>query len=116
MGELYRGAGAMRYKLEQSANNLVVVFEREINPEDNAALKELIRSRAEAECVILDLASVSLITTPGLGLLVSLHKCCIEQKKRLVLTGISPYIMEILDLTRLTRVFEIVARREDALN
>lgn len=104
------------YKIEGTSRGFVVVFENEVGTEDSAAIKDVITSQPDAERVILDLAKVSLITTPGLGTLVSLSKFCKDRKRRLILCGLSPYVKEIFDLTRLSPIFEIKATRKEAIS
>ncbi len=60
---------------------------------------------------LVDLASLDLVTTPFLGLLVSMQKQVAQRQGRLVLSGLSPYAREIFDLTRLSKVFEIAPDR-----
>lgn len=93
----------------------VVSFKKEVQTEDSAAIKETIKSQPLADRVVLDLSQVSMITTPGLGTLVSLSKFCKDQKRRLILCGLSPYVKEVFDLTRLSPIFEIKPTREEAI-
>lgn len=105
----------MAFRHEVLDAHLLVIFGEIVSPEDNTALKDLLQNRPAGGRVILDLAAVPFISTPSLGVLVSLQKTCTEKRLRLILTGLSAYVKEILELTRLARVFEIMPRREDAL-
>jgi anti-anti-sigma factor len=105
----------MSFTTESRGGSLVVRWSEEASPDDTSEIKNLIASRPEAERIIIDLAQVALITTPGLGSLVSIHKFCSENHRRMRLCNLSPYVNEIFDLTRLSKVFEVVKTLEDAL-
>lgn len=104
-----------RFTIEPLADGFAATFRAEISPEDGALLKDEARRRTEVQRLVVDLTSVTLITTPGLGALVALQKFSREHGIRLVLCGLSPYVREIFDLTRLSTIFEVVAAREDAI-
>jgi anti-sigma B factor antagonist len=94
---------------------LLFVFEDSVSLEDITVIKEQIAVHPEARRVVVDLVGLPLVTTTGLGALVALHKFCIHKERALILTGFSPYVKEIFDLTRLSRIFTIVPTREEAL-
>lgn len=104
-----------RYSVESIPEGLVIVFASDVTTEDSGAIKELMRKNQDARRIIVDLSKVSLITTPGLGTLVSVNKACKDQQRRLLLCGLSPYVNEIFDLTRLSPIFEIFPTRDAAI-
>jgi len=56
----------------------------------------------------IDLARMTFLDSSGLGALLSLHKTLALQQGRVRLLNPSPTVQQILELTRLHRVFEIV--------
>lgn len=57
---------------------------------------------------LLDFSNLDYIDSSGLGVLVSMHKRVKENNGNLVLKGLKGEVKGIFELTRLTRVFEIV--------
>lgn len=57
---------------------------------------------------LLDFAGVEYIDSSGLGVLVSMHKRVREQNGKIVLRGLNGEVKKIFELTRLTKVFEII--------
>lgn len=55
----------------------------------------------------LDLSEVQLLTSAGLGALITLDRECRARKGRLVLFGVSDQLLSLLKVTRLDRVFSI---------
>lgn len=106
----------MGYRIEEIEGGLVVVIHGQLLTEEAPELKKIIRDQKKDSRIVVDLSAIQVIVTPGLGLLVSLFKTCRERGLRFILTGLSPYVREILDLTRLTNVFEIAESRDDAIS
>lgn len=102
------------FSIEENDNEITAIFRQDIGPEDSHSIKEEIRKRPQIERVIVDLTTILLITTPGLGALVAMHKFCREHNIRLVMCGLSPYVKEIFDLTKLSTIFEVVDSRKNA--
>lgn len=65
--------------------------------------------------ILVDLADVAMITSVGLGALITLHKSCKEAKGKLVLLNLQPDILNILKLSRLDRLFVIADSEHKAL-
>lgn len=107
-------ASPVKFKIEDLEDGFVAIFEHELGPDDGAAIKEEARKRPRIHRIIIDLTPITLITTPGLGALVAAHKFCREHQIRLILCGLSPYVREIFDLTRLSTIFEVTTTRADA--
>ncbi len=105
----------MKFSIEELNDGFVAVFAHDLGPDDGAAIKEEARKRPHVQRIIIDLTPITLITTPGLGALVAVQKFCREHKIRLVLCGLSPYVREIFDLTRLSTVFDVTPTRAEAL-
>jgi anti-sigma B factor antagonist len=65
--------------------------------------------------VALDLSQVGLLSSAGLGALITLHKACASQGGRLVVFGVQSQILDLLKLTHLDRLLTIVPSREAAI-
>jgi len=57
----------------------------------------------------INLSATRFIDSSGLGVLVSIHKTLRERGGDLCLLALTPPVMQILELTRMHRVFEIIA-------
>jgi anti-sigma B factor antagonist len=55
---------------------------------------------------VVDLANVTYIDSSGLGVLVAIHKNVLQNNGRVKLTGLHGDVLELFELTRLTKVFE----------
>jgi anti-sigma B factor antagonist len=69
-----------------------------------------------ASRVVIDLENVEFIDSSGLGALISALKALRSKDGVLSLSGVSEPVANILEITRLDRVFDIAADREDALS
>jgi anti-anti-sigma factor len=70
-------------------------------------LKEAVTSLKSLRMVVLDLSDVELLDGGGLGLLVFLHRWTRDNGIQLKLVNPSPFVREMLDRTRLTRLFNV---------
>lgn len=64
----------------------------------------------------LDLSEVQLLTSAGLGALITIDRECRARNGRLVLFGVSDQLLGLLRLTRLDRVFAIKPDEAAALS
>lgn len=77
---------------------------------------ELLSAAASANHrVLVDLSDVTMITSVGLGALITLHKACKEAKGKFVLINLQPDILSILKLSRLDKLFTIADSEPKAL-
>ena len=74
-----------------------------------AQVRDEIRAAIRPEHTLLeiDLSQVGFLDSSGLGVLISLHKTLRAQKGTVRLLQPAPPVRQILELTRLHRVFEI---------
>jgi len=54
-----------------------------------------------------DFAAVSLLSSMGLGALVTLHRKCREERGVLAIYGLKPELVELLKITQLNRVLNV---------
>lgn len=99
------GVSILRYKGER------------LDAHNSDALKAKIKETFEGgvKSVLVDLAEVRFIDSSGLGALVSGFKNAVAFKGVLALTGFQDQVRSMFELTRLNRVFDIYATREEAL-
>ena len=69
-----------------------------------AALKETHKN------IELDLAQTTFVDSCGLGAIIALHKNACSRQGRLRLLNPQPAVQQILDLTRMNRILEIITR------
>jgi anti-sigma B factor antagonist len=84
------------------------------SPEVRKVLLGLLREKRVPH-VIVNMQSVKYIDSAGVASLVEGLKVSRDLKSRFVLYGLSPAAREVLELTRLNRVFEIHESEEEAL-
>jgi anti-sigma B factor antagonist len=89
----------------------VVTGLQELVAANAAQVRDEIRAALPAGCLYLDLdlSTLSFLDSSGLGTLISLHKTLRSRNGTVRLIKPASNIQQILELTRLHRVFEIVA-------
>lgn len=65
--------------------------------------------------LLLNFQSVQFMSSAMLGKLVLLHKRCKADKIKLKFCGISKSVMEVFEITRLTKIFDIAKDEDSAL-
>lgn len=96
--------------LNQDAQTTVVTGLLELVAANAAQVRDQIRATLPATAVRLDLdlSALTFLDSSGLGTLVSLHKTLRSRNGTVRLIKPAPNVRQILELTRLDRVFEIV--------
>jgi anti-sigma B factor antagonist len=84
------------------------------SPDVRKILLQLLREKKVAH-VIVNLKNVRYIDSAGVASLVEGLKVARDLKSRFALYGLSPAAREVLELTRLIRVFEVHDNEEEAL-
>jgi anti-sigma B factor antagonist len=77
--------------------------------------KLLLDSLKSASRVVVNMGEVRYIDSSGIASLVEVLMKARDNRKRLVLFGLNKTVQEVLQLTRLTTVFEIRETEEEAL-
>jgi anti-sigma B factor antagonist len=57
--------------------------------------------------LVVDLSSVELLASAGLGMLITLHKKAQENGGKMFVTGIAPAILEVMKMTHLHKLLRI---------
>ena len=76
----------------------------------------LLNSLKTANHMAINLGGVSYIDSSGIASLVEVLKEAQNTKKRLVLFGVGGAVLQVLQLTRLTGIFQIVETEEQVLH
>jgi len=77
--------------------------------------RTLLNSLKAAPRLVVNLRDVRYVDSSGIASLVEVLKEARNTQKRLVLFGLNRAVHEVLQLTRLTKIFEIRETEEDAL-
>ena len=94
----------------------IVDVEGQIDLGNSPALrKTLLESLKGTDRVAVNLIAVKYIDSSGIASLLEVLKEARQSKKRLVLFGLTAAVSQVLQLTRLTGVFEIRENEEQAL-
>jgi len=108
----------MKFEVMTSSGVSILRYQGErLDAHNSDALKAKIKETFEGgvKSVLVDLAEVRFIDSSGLGALVSGFKNAVAFKGVLALTGFQDQVRSMFELTRLNRVFDIYATREEAL-
>ena len=84
------------------------------SPEVRKVLLDVLRHQ-RAPCVMINLTKVRYIDSSGVASLVEGLKISRELQSRFILFGLSHAAREVLELSRLIKVFEVHANEEEAL-
>jgi anti-sigma B factor antagonist len=84
----------------------------ELNASNATPFREQVRSalRAEHSQIDLDFSGTRFVDSSGLGALISLHKTMCSRQGRVRVVNPTPQVQQILELTRMHRLFEIVTQ------
>jgi anti-sigma B factor antagonist len=94
----------------------IVIVEGQIDLGSSPALrKTLLEALPGTECLAVNLVAVKYIDSSGIASLLEVLKQARQSKKRFVLFGLTAAVLHVLQLTRLTGVFEILETEEQAL-
>ena len=94
----------------------IVDVEGQIDLGSSPALrKTLLASLQGTERVAVNLIAVKYIDSSGIASLLEVLKAARQSNKRLVLFGLNGAVLQVLQLTRLTGVFDILETEEQAL-
>ena len=85
----------------------------ELRREINGWLAEI--PPTQAPQVILELKSVSMMDSAGLGVLVSSYTSVQKKGGRLVLAGLGRGLQNLIAITKLARVFDVYENEEEAI-
>ncbi len=106
----------MRIAVREADQTIVLDVEGNVDLKNSPAMrKALLDNLKRATRVVVNLEKVPYIDSSGIATLVEGLKASQELKHRLVLAGLSPMARKVLELTRLTTLFEIYENADQAL-
>lgn len=82
---------------------------------DNNTFQKVLGESWAAKRVALDLSATEYIDSATIGWLLSTHKNFSEGGGRLVLHGLQPSVLRVIEMMRINQVLELAADREKAL-
>jgi anti-sigma B factor antagonist len=96
-------------KLESHGSVLRVLGLNELNATNCIAFRDEIRAflKEEHRQVELDFAGLRFVDSSGLGALVAIHKTLCSRQGFVRILNPTPSVQQILELTRMHRIFEI---------
>ena len=99
-------------KIEHDGNNLRVSDIPELNAVNASSFREEVRAAMPKtpESIEIDLSQTNFVDSCGLGALISLHKATCNRNGTVRLVNPTAPVQQILELTRLYRVLEVVQR------
>ncbi len=102
----------MNINIARSGSGARVSLSGSMYVEDSASVREKLIELMEEGAVNLtfDLSGLTYIDSSGLGVLISLHKRCLQKGGRMVITGLRGMVEELFKLTRLDLVFNVSSR------
>ncbi len=97
-------------KLEINGDTLRVSAVKQLGAANANAFRDWVREALTESyrSIEIDLAETMFLDSCGLGALVALHKTACSRQGKLRLVNPQPPVQQILDLTRLSRIFEVV--------
>ncbi|NLK18626.1 MAG: STAS domain-containing protein [Synergistaceae bacterium] len=99
----------MNINITKTGSGAVVSLGGSMYVEDSATVREKLIDLLDEGIVNLtmDLSGLTYIDSSGLGVLISLHKRCIQKGGRMTITGLRGMVEELFKLTRLDLVFNV---------
>lgn len=95
--------------IEQTPDALTIRDLEQLNAVNSGAFRDQTRAALTTQTVLnVDLSKTRLVDSSGLGALISLHKTMASRKGQVRILSPTPTVEQILELTRLHLVFEIV--------
>lgn len=100
----------MKSNISVTNHKVLVNLEGSIYVEDAGVLRQSLIEHIEQgkSTFIIDFAKVDYIDSSGLGVLVSIQKRALQHGGGVVVKNLQGIVKELFELTRLTRVFEIM--------
>ncbi len=97
-------------KMEIAEDTVRVSAAKELAAANATAFRDWVRAAMAGpqKHIEIDLSQTTFVDSSGLGALVALHKTACARQGRLRLLHPQPPVRQILELTRLDRVFEVV--------
>src|SRR5262245_27862123 len=97
-------------KIQIQGDTLRITDVRELGAANSNAFRDQARSAMSdtQRNIEIDLSQTSFVDSCGLGTLIALHKTACSRRGMVRLLNPTPSVQQILELTRMHRIFEIV--------
>jgi anti-sigma B factor antagonist len=97
-------------KLETNGDTLVVREVKELGAANSTGFRDWVRSNLKDNYrnIDVDLSQTHFLDSCGLGALIAIHKSACGRKGTVRLLHPQPQVQQILELTRMHRIFQIV--------
>jgi anti-sigma B factor antagonist len=97
-------------KMEINKDTVLVTEVKELGAANSNAFRDWVRSSLQngQKNIDIDLSQTTFVDSSGLGALVALHKTACSRKGAVRLIAPQPSVQQVLELTRMHRIFEIV--------
>jgi anti-sigma B factor antagonist len=97
-------------KVQVRGNTLVIAGIKELGAANSQTFRDQVRAALtdDQQNIEIDLSQTMFVDSCGLGALISLHKTACGRNGHVRLLNPTPPVDQILDLTRMHRIFEIV--------
>ena len=101
----------MKLDINRTGNSARVGVIGSMYVEDSAVVREKLITLLDEGVLnlTLDLHGLDYIDSSGLGVLISIHKRCLQKGGKMSVTGLRGMVEELFKLTRLDLVFEVSA-------
>lgn len=108
---------ALRVDVQRQPDVVVVTVSGSATMETSAELNERLVETVQdpIPLLVIDLAGLDFVCSEGLGAIVNAHLKCVRQGGRVRLAGPTEPIRELLDLTRLSKLFSIFPTVNEAI-
>lgn len=99
----------MKADVNKSGSSATVRLDGSMYVEDSAIIREQLIGLLDEGLVNLtvDLSGLDYVDSSGLGVLISIHKRCLQKGGRMTVTGLKGMVEELFKLTRLDLVFNV---------
>lgn len=99
-------------KVSHTDETVAVSELKELDASNSVQFRDQVRAsmRASQRFIEIDLSNTTFLDSNGLGALIALHKTTCTRNGLVRLVNPTPPIQQILELTRMHRIFEVVKR------
>ena len=107
----------LKLKTETTDSGIILYVSGSVGIADSEKLKSKLVELAEkkTETIVLELSKMGFICSTGLGAIISGHLKCRQHNGRIRLVNPAPPVRKLLEMTHLTKIFDIFPGVEQAL-
>lgn len=111
-GDVRVDAGACMMKVQHIDETVAVSGLDGLDASNSVQFRDQVRASMQSaqRFIEIDLSSTTFLDSNGLGALIALHKTTCSRNGMVRLVNPTPPIQQILELTRMHRIFEVVKR------